>query len=29
MELNLTDEAVELARRRGGVIAVDFIPPIS
>jgi hypothetical protein len=29
MELSLTPEALELARRRGGVMAIDFIPPVS
>ena len=28
MEITLTPEAVELAQRRGGVMALDFIPPI-
>jgi hypothetical protein len=23
------DDALELARRRGGIVALDFIPPIS
>jgi hypothetical protein len=29
MELSLTPDALELARRRGGVMAIDFIPPVS
>ena len=28
-ELNVTDEAAALVRRRGGTVALDFIPPIS
>ena len=28
MELFVTDEAAELIRKRGGVAAIDFIPPI-
>ena len=28
MELFLTDEAADLIRRRGGVAAIDFVPPI-
>ena len=28
MEIELTEAAVDLARRRGGVLALDFIPPI-
>jgi len=29
VKITLTDEALDLARRQGGVIAVDFIPPIA
>lgn len=29
MELSLSEGAIELARERGGVMALDFIPPIS
>lgn len=28
MELILTEEAMTLARARGGIMALDFIPPI-
>ncbi len=28
MKISLSDEAVHLARRRGGVMALDYIPPI-
>ena len=29
MQLSLTTEALELARKKGGVVALDFIPPLS
>lgn len=29
MQLSVTPEAVELARQRGGVLALDFIPPLT
>jgi hypothetical protein len=29
MQISLTPEAVELARSRGGVMALDFIPPLT
>lgn len=29
MEISLTTEAVELAQSRGGVMALDFIPPLA
>jgi hypothetical protein len=29
MQLSMTPEAVELAQRRGGVMALDFIPPLT
>ncbi len=29
MQFHVTDNALDLARKRGGVMAVDFIPPIS
>ena len=29
MQLGLTPEAVELAQERGGVMALDFIPPLT
>jgi len=29
MQISLTREAVELAHRRGGVMALDFIPPLT
>ncbi len=29
MDLSVTDGALDLIRRRGGVAALDFIPPIS
>ena len=29
MQISLTPEAVELARSRGSVIALDFIPPLA
>lgn len=28
MELFVTDEAADLIRKKGGVIAIDFVPPI-
>jgi len=28
MEINFTERAVELVRRRGGVAVIDFIPPL-
>jgi hypothetical protein len=28
LEIQFTEEAVELVRDRGGVAALDFIPPI-
>lgn len=28
MEIVFSDDAVELVRSRGGVMALDFIPPI-
>ena len=28
-ELTVSDDAAELVRRRGGTVALDFIPPIS
>lgn len=28
MELFVTPEAVELIKKRGGIAAIDFIPPI-
>jgi hypothetical protein len=28
MRITLTERAVELARERGGVVALDFIPPL-
>jgi microsomal dipeptidase-like Zn-dependent dipeptidase len=28
-EVNVSDDAAALVRRKGGVIALDFIPPIS
>ena len=29
MQISLTSDAVELARDRGGVMALDFIPPLT
>jgi hypothetical protein len=29
MDIAVTEAALELARKRGGVMAVDFIPPIA
>jgi hypothetical protein len=29
VELLLTPDAIELARVKGGVMALDFIPPVS
>lgn len=29
MQLSLTPEALELARKRGGAMALDFIPPLT
>lgn len=29
MQISLTAEAVELARKKGGTMALDFIPPLS
>ena len=29
MDLSLTQDAVDLARERGSVMAIDFIPPVS
>jgi hypothetical protein len=29
VELTLTPEALELARDRGGTVALDFIPPLT
>jgi hypothetical protein len=29
MNLSLSDGALELARKRGGVMALDFIPPLT
>ena len=28
MELFVTNDAAELIKKRGGVIAIDFVPPI-
>jgi len=28
MDINFTEQAVELVRRRGGVAVIDFIPPL-
>lgn len=28
MELFVTDDAADLIRKKGGVIAIDFVPPI-
>ncbi len=28
MELFVTDDAVDLIRKKGGVLAIDFVPPI-
>ena len=28
MKISLSDKAVHLARQRGGVMALDYIPPI-
>jgi hypothetical protein len=29
MDISLAPDALELARERGGVLAIDFIPPIA
>lgn len=29
MEISLSPEAIQLARERGGVMALDFIPPLT
>jgi len=29
MNISISDEALELARERGGVMALDFIPPLT
>ncbi len=29
MQIAVTPEALELARERGGVVALDFIPPLT
>ena len=29
MDISLTPEALDLARERGGVMALDFIPPLT
>jgi hypothetical protein len=29
MDVHMTDEAVDLLRVQGGVVALDFVPPIS
>ena len=29
MYISMTPEAMELARERGGVMALDFIPPLA
>ena len=29
MNISLTDEALALARERGGIMALDFIPPLA
>jgi len=29
MDLNITPAAIALVRKKGGVMAIDFIPPIS
>ena len=29
MQLHVTPDALELARQRGGVVALDFIPPLT
>ena len=29
MELSLSDAAIERVRRKGGVMALDFIPPLA
>jgi len=29
MQFQITPEAMALARKKGGTIAVDFIPPVS
>jgi hypothetical protein len=29
MQISLSPEAIELAQRRGGVMALDFIPPLT
>ena len=28
MDINFTEQAVELVRRRGGIAVIDFIPPL-
>ena len=28
MELFVTEDAAELIKKRGGVVAIDFVPPI-
>ena len=28
MEINFTEQAIELVRRLGGVAVIDFIPPL-
>ena len=28
MDLFVTDDAAELIKKKGGVIAIDFVPPI-
>ncbi len=28
MHISVTNEAIEVIRRKGGVAAIDFIPPI-
>jgi hypothetical protein len=29
VDLNVSEEAAALVRGRGGVVAIDFVPPIS
>ena len=29
MQLSITPDALQLARDRGGVVALDFIPPLT
>ena len=29
MQISLTPDALQLARNRGGVMALDFIPPLT